>query len=374
MILAFSASQVPLIFLYTTLVWGVPTLLVLKNFKSYKDRGIGIKLTAFFAFLSGWFSIQNGDFFYYTLMLAGGKVSEHLEPFYHWVWSVTRSYLLWRAIVWGLATIAFFWMINRIPVNKHFACFIFIISQLFYWGSMRNMLGFATLFLGISMFFYRLKKLSRLISIGLGAALVLLSLSFHRSMFIYAIAMVISFLPLNKMAFRVSIIAFPFIYASIFLFASVFLENLGNEEVSDLGNAYLKYSVSDETYFQSMNTLILILCYGYFFIRSFRYMDKYKVPFFFKVMLRYSYMIFYGGLLFYQQQDAGWLSLRFLTAGELGMSVCLMYYLYKMPLTNIVRVALGGILWMSVFNWMYMIYGWSNYVNNFVKFGKLILS
>lgn len=374
MILAFSVSQVPLFFLYTTLVWGVPTLLVLKNFKSYKNRGIGIKLTALFAFLSGLISIQCGDFFYYTLLLVGGRVSDHLEPFYHWVWGISNSYLLWRAVVWGMATIAFFWMINRIPVNKHFACFIFIISQLFYWGSMRNMLGFTTLFLGMSMVFYRLKNLSRLFSIGIGAALVLLSLSFHRSMLLYAIAMVVSFLPLNRMAFRVSVIAYPFLYASVFLFASVFLEGIDNEEVSELGNIYLKYAELDSTSFQALNTFILILCYGYFFIRSFRYIDKNKVPTFFKVMLRYSYIIFYGGLLFYQQQDTGWLSLRFLSAGELGMSVCLMYYLYKIPLTNMVRLALGGILWVSVFNWMYMIFGWSHYVNNLMKFGKLIFS
>lgn len=374
MILAFSVSQVPLFFIYTTLVWGIPTFLVLKNFKIYQTKGIGVKMTALFAFFSGWISIQCGDFFYYTLMLVGGTVSEHLEPFYHWLWSITKSYLLWRAAVWGLATIAFFWMLNRIPVNKHFACFIFIISQLFYWGNMRNMLGFATLFLGISIIFYRLKHLPRVVSIGIGALLVLLSLNFHRSMYLYAITMVVAFLPFNRMAFRISAIAFPFLYASVFMFASYFLENFGDDEFQNLGNAYLKYGKVQVTFLQTINKFILCLAYGFFFIKCFKYIGEYKVPGFFKVMLRYSYMLFYAGLLFYGQEDADWISSRFLNAGELGMSVCLMYYLYKMPLTNIVRFALAGILWSSVFNWMYMFYGWHSYVANFARFGKFILS
>lgn len=371
---SFSASYIPFFFLYTTLVWGIPTILVLKNFRTYSSKGIGIKLTALFAFLSGLVSIQCGDFFYYTLLLVGSDISEHLESFYHWLWGVTDHYLIWRAVVWGLATIAFFWMINRIPVNKHFACFIFIISQLFYWGNMRNMLGFAVLFLGISVIFYPLKRVPRLVSLAIGAFLVLICLYFHRSMYMYAMVMVVSFLPLNRMAFRVSIIAFPFLYTSVFLFASYFLDSFGNDEFQNLGKAYLSYGKAKVTFLQTINRIILIISYFYFFVKSFAYISRHDVPLFFKVMLRYSYLLFYAGLLFFQQEDADWLSSRFTNAGELGMTVCLMYFLYKMPLTKTIRLALVGILWTSVFNWMYMVYGWDVYVSNFMKYGKLIFS
>lgn len=358
----------PLCFLYTTLVFFIPVIGSYRQFFRNTNRGIGMKWTAFFAFLSGLICVQCGDFFYYALILQRNVGMTHLEEFYRWLWKITRNYLEWRALVWGASTLLFFLMVNRLPVNKKFACFMFIIAQLFYWGNMRNMLGFTALFMGTSLVLYPLQGVKRVYGFVLGLALVFSCYFLHRSMIMYASAMVVAaIIPWNALILRISYAAFPFLYTAVYFAAQFFLLNFGDDDLQKAGSAYIKAGNLGGTFLQTVNTFIVYGAYAYIVIISFHYSFKNRMPIFFQTMLKYSYIMLYVGFLFFGQTISESFGHRLLNAGGLGATVVAMYTLYRMPRTRSIKLALLALLYFGLYNWLYLIYTWRNYATKMLQ-------
>lgn len=358
----------PLCFLYTTLVFFIPVLGSYRQFFHNSNRGIGLKWTAFFAFLSGLISIQCGDFFYYALILQRNMGMTHLEEFYRWLWKVTRNYLEWRAIVWGSATALYFLMINRLPVNKKFASFMFIISQLFYWGNMRNMLGFTALFAGISLVLYPPQGAKRIYGIVLGLALMFSCYFLHRSMLMYTAAMVVAaIIPWNAVILRISYAAFPFLYTAVYFAAQFFLLNFGDDELQKAGSVYIKSGNLGGTFMQTVNTFVVYGSYAYLAIISFHYSFKNYMPIIFRTILKYSYIMLYVGFLFFGQSVSESFGHRLLNAGGLGVTIVGAYTLYRMPRTTSIKLALFALLYFGIYNWLYLIYTWKNFANKLMQ-------
>lgn len=346
----------PLTFLYTTLVFWIGVTFSWRQFKGNTNRGIGLWGTFVLACLFGLISIQSGDFFYYGYMIQQNRGIYHFEDFYKWLLKMTNHYLEWRAIVWGSASVLYFLMLKQLPVNKKFACFIFIISQLFYWGTMRNMLGFTMLFAGVSLLFYPSRNFGTIVSYGVGIIMIFSCQFFHRSMYLYTIVMAAAFIPWGKFTVRLSLIAFPFLYTSVFILAKYFLSNFGEDDFQELGTQYIVMGKITSTLLQDINNFIRTTCYAYIIYLCFKYISKNSVPVFFKIMLRYSYILLYVSLLFLGQEKAGWMYTRFLDASSLGVGIPAMYILYRLPRTRPIQISLFGLLWIGIYNWMYMIY------------------
>lgn len=322
-------------------------------------------LTFFMAILP----IQSGDFAYYGIAFRNGSYNFHLEDFYKWLWdAVDRNYLTWRAIVWGAATILLLLSIKRLNVNTYFAAFIFVITQWYFFGTMRNMLGFMAMFYGVIVMLSRGSALRKMPEFIIGAAFIFASIFLHRSMFAYVAFMVLALIPFGKRTMAIGLGVFPFLYASVYALSRYVLLYIGaDEEAITHANGYLRSEVVNTT-MQNFNNIVIFTSYAYLLwliVRN-RSNDGLRVemPAVYKFLTRYAYILMYAGALFFMQSEGGWMFVRLAGCGEIALMFVIMYYFYHYPRTRGVKIAFAAQIYIIVYFVLYILF--RDY-NGFVK-------
>lgn len=353
-----------LLFVYMTIICIIAFALVLPQFQANRNHGAKLWIIGMLTFALALIPIQCGDFAYYAKIFIFAKHGVHFEDFYWWLYDfVNENYLVWRACVWGASTVLLFWMVKRLPVNPYLAGFIFVICEFFYFGTMRNMLGFVVMFVSFSILFYPLRK-QRILSYILGLLGIYASLYLHRSMYLYVLVLAATFLPFGKKSIRLSLFLIPVLYAMVFILADWMLANFGNEEFQNQGAAYVSGNRIKFTLMQQLNRLIVLCSYVYLLSIGIKYVyfQKNKVPKFFKYLLKYAFILIYAGALFWNQKAGEWLFVRFTGAGEFALMLFMMYFLYQVPRTRGIKLALGALIYNDIYAFLYTWYGYDKFI------------
>lgn len=353
--------------LYMVIIMTIALFGVCNQFKRNSSRGLKLKGTIFLAFLLAMFPIQSGDFVYSTLILQKGHNFQHLELFYQALWLLCRDIVVWRFVVFGGAILLLALTIQLLHVNHRFACFIFVITEMFMFGAMRNTFGLMLMFFSVALLFIPgdfLKKtfFILLASIGLFGCTFL-----HRSMWLYVGLLPLALIPFGKRTVKWSLFIFPFFYSSIFIFAQWFLNTFTDAETQQHASYYTDSEMAT-TLVKTINDIIKQICYIYLMSIAIKNLlnDKNKSPLVFKFFMRYSFILVYIGFLFYGQTTAGWLYSRFVGAGEMTFMFVMMYFFYTYPRKKGVKLAFAGLIYYIIYQILYITtYASGNYIERF---------
>lgn len=339
-----------LLILYMLLVTTIAFIAVWPQFSGNKNYGLNLLGLGILTFFMALLPIQCGDFVYYGRILQSGMGLSHLEDFYLYLWDIAQDYLLWRFIVWGACTILLILSIKRLGLNPYFSSFIFIITEFYYFGTMRNMLGYMVLFYSIIIIFCPYSNKFKVFSWIFGALGIYASIFLHRSMYLYILLLVPALIPFGKRFIKISILFFPILYGFVFIMAKYFLIYWGAGD-DDLNSAEFYVNGSMETTFmQTVNNIIRYSSYVYLLYIVIKEDSKRTVtlPYIFKLFTRFSFILIYLGSLFMGQETGGWLFLRFTGAGELLFMFVIMYFFYRYPRTRGVKIAFAGLAYLSL--------------------------
>ena len=125
--------------------------------------------------------------------------------------------------MWGASTILLLIIAKSLKVNSKFAAFIFVITQMFYFGTMRNMFGFMMMYFSIVLIFSNDTTIKKSILIPLGAIGLYLSTFLHTSMAMYVGLLILALIPFGKKTMKLSLYAFPILYGMVFALSSWFV-------------------------------------------------------------------------------------------------------------------------------------------------------
>lgn len=345
-----------LLILYMVVIMSTALFGVRPQFSRNRNDGLGLFGLAILTFLMSVFPIQCGDFFYYGITFQNGYRLNHFEDFYIWLWNVVdNNYILWRMAVWGGTVLLLILIIKKLKLNHRFAAFIFVITEMFYFGTMRNMLGFMMMFYGLVIVLstYQQSRMKQLLWIIIGGVCLYFSTFLHRSMNMYIAVLAISIIPFGIRTMKTSLFAFPVLYGSIFFLANIVLTLMS----SDIQSHAVSYTEGERsmTIFQTIKELAQTCAYLYLMwivVKNTTEKDS-QLPLIYKVLLRYSYIWMYVGLLFYGQATGGWLSSRFIETGELAFMFVIMYFFFRYPRTRGVKFAFGTLILITIYNILY---------------------
>ncbi len=331
-------------------------LSVLPEFSKNRKTGLGLIGLGILTFAMAMFPIQCGDFFYYNMGLRSKYGIDHFEDFYIDLWKWQPNYILWRAIVWGCTTVLLLLSIKRLKVNVYFSSFIFVITQFFYWGTMRNMFGFMLMFYSLILILTSKKhEPKKFFIVAIGGLGLFLCQFLHKSMFLYLLLLIPALIPFGKKFISASLIAYPFLYGIIFTMATFFLANAGIDDgVKDTAELYTEDD-SHGTFMQGVNNLIKFFSYAYLLYVILKN-TSINTPYVYKFLTRYAYILIYLGALFWGQKTGGWLFLRFTDAGFLSLMFVMMHFYYHYPRTKGVKLAFGCLIYIIAYNILYILY------------------
>lgn len=159
------------------------------------------------------FAFNSSDFFsYWNKFLYAGQFGyykfDSYEFVYNWFADFTGNYLVWRSVIWGMAT--FFLYLTALKLNLK-NTLLFLAMVLFGLGLnvySRGILGHAVLLYGAILLVDNYTNI--LIKI-LGLIFILVSYYLHNSMFVNIIFVILAFYPLGKKSLLLSVVAFPFL-------------------------------------------------------------------------------------------------------------------------------------------------------------------
>lgn len=357
----------PLMMGYMILIMTVAIICVLPQFNKNSNSGLSLLGLAILTIALSVYPIQCGDFIYVGFALQKGINFTHLEDFYQDLWFWNNDYSIWRMIVFGGATILLVCTIMLLKLNKYFACFIFVITEMFMFGNLRNMLGFMAMFFSVALLFFPNKFPAKIFTIFFAVIGFLLTIPLHRSMWMYELLLIISFVPFGKRIINLSLYSFPILWGSVFVLSQIFLILFADPEII----AHSEYYIEGDrptTLMKNINEIIRQTCYLYLFsliVKQYIKKDNCFPPVF-NFLIRYAYVLIYIGLLFCGQKTGGWLYERFIGAGEIALMFVMMYYFHKYPRTKGVKIAFGGLIYYLVYQILYIsIYASHNYISRF---------
>lgn len=332
------------------------------------NRGYGLVPISLLTLFTSIFAIQSGDFVYTALHFQTGRGLHHFEQFYIDLWNFNKDILFWRIVVFGSSVLLLISTIKNLNVNIKFACFIFVITKMFYFGQMRNMFGFMVEFFCIAILFNNESNRPLLVRISIAVIGIWLSTFLHRSMWMYCILLIPAyFLPLNKKCLYATFIAFPILYASIFSMSYWFLGAFGDSEIQSHA-LYYTDTVRESTLMKTLIDILMQTCYIFLLSRILISYNKGNLIFP-PVMLfltRYAYLLMYIGLLFYGQGTGGWLYERFIQAGEISLMFVMMWFFYLYPRTKGVKLAFLGLIFCILYQMLYICaYANNSFINRF---------
>jgi hypothetical protein len=210
------------------------------------------------------FSFWGTDWFHYAemyfniLYVSGFNTS--LESVYTVIAAISPNYLVFRAIIWGVALYLLCLLFKHVPISGDLLLALFCALWLIDFSYGRIVLAYTMMYLGGSVLMKPVKG-KRLLSLMLGIALLILSLFFHKTAFFGAALVVLALFSrlLNKRTFVLIMMIYPFVLLLVQLLLMQFMdtavdtnENSSssaagqaylNEDTREIGPAYLLYLI-----------------------------------------------------------------------------------------------------------------------------------
>lgn len=158
-------------------------------------------------------SWTNGDWFHYKEYVKTFNPVDKtsMEGFYNFVIAKVHSnYLLFRCVVWGLATFLLYKCIKVSGVDPYMTMAFLFVIFIDYFDYSRAALGLTCYMLGLNLLVSEDKRLSRkLIALGL----IFCSVLFHRSMAMLICLTPFSLIPINKKTFIFILVALFLVFS-----------------------------------------------------------------------------------------------------------------------------------------------------------------
>lgn len=161
------------------------------------------------------FSYFAGDWFHYRLILPYLDMSFSEPVYYYFAELSGRNYLVFRLLVWGLATFFVCVACMRLNLNGSLAAFVFIWFFLPTFCYARASLAMASYFCGLSFFTGKSHRRLPLIDICLGLLLIVSSYFFHRSFLPIIVATPLVFVKFNRWTIVLLLLLFPVFLAAM---------------------------------------------------------------------------------------------------------------------------------------------------------------
>ncbi len=284
----------------------------------------------------------------------------HVESFYFWLIQILpHGYFLWRFVIWGTALWLLIRTFKRYELDVRTMCFVFpmILSNQF--AITRGCLGISLLLLSLS---YLLKPgRSRTWSYVFGIAGIVLSSFLHNSLPLFIFILILSFYPFRKSTYLLSVLAFPFLYTMAIPAVSYVLSgSLFDEETVDFATAYFEGEGTEITAFGLMRQIIDYIPRFLAFIvliKTFCF-SKEQVPGYIRILLQYSYLLFYVALLFLGQGLVGFISNRTIHIMCFPLTIVVVYYLTDRERPLLMKIAMAFFLLSTLYTYSYTIYKW----------------
>lgn len=345
----------PLLMGCMVVVMLVALIGVSPQFANNREGGLGFVPISLLTLFTSIFAIQSGDFVYTTYILQTGHNFGHLEQFYQNLWEFKQSILFWRFVVFGGSLLLLLSIIRLLNVDIKFACFIFVITQMFYFGQMRNMLGFMVLFFSIVILFRFGMQKCYFIGVVISLIGFWISTFLHKSMWMYLLFLIPAIIPFRKRFFKISLFAFPILYFFVFALSKLFITTFAPANAEYIINYYVG-AERDTTIMQILKNAVMQFSYLYllYLILKDYCQAPEEFPPVMKFLTRYAYLLIYLGFLFYGQRTGGWLYERFVGAGEIALMFVMMWYFYLYPRTRGVRLAFSGLIFCILYQMLYI--------------------
>lgn len=205
----------------TELTWGLYAfcyafyllimLMYYKKYNTYDERVFYTKSSYVFFFLVYLFvvfSFYTGDFWHYQGFVTGYDESfAPSEVVYEYIRDIVcRNYILFRAVVWGVALYLLLRIIKYYALNRNTTLFCFFALFISVFDYSRTPLATGFYFLGFAYLFSAKETFFKKI---VAIALICSSFLFHKSLLPIIIFTVAGFLPINKVLIIFSLIIIP---------------------------------------------------------------------------------------------------------------------------------------------------------------------
>lgn len=269
------------------------------------------------------FAFFCGDYYHYQetykdVILFGAN--GHLEDIHNWIINILpEGYHIWRMSLWGVALALYLYALKRMRIKAGIACLAITLIVLNYFPAPRQSMAFAIMLGGMT--FITHPSRNKTISYIIAMLLIYFSTFFHKSSILYVLIALISFLPLKRNFFIISLLLFPILYRYLIPLSNNYI-NLFSTDESFIasGNMYLESDFRvTQTFWGWLNFIIyrfpvvLLLTYA---IKQwyFNNKNKYTKSWTSTVYVKNAYSLFYLGALFFNQQTSAFLSGRFMDA------------------------------------------------------------
>lgn len=285
------------------------------------------------------FGFLSGDFIHYwdayDEVFASHAADGHMESIYIWlINNLHQNYFFWRFIVWGsalLLTAMSFW---RLELPAYFSTLIFALVLAFYFPNPRQTLGWSILYLGFSNIMNN--NSSRIIETIIGLILILISIYFHKSIFLFIGILFFASIPFfhNKYFYIISLLVFPLLYNLVYYLSSEFVTMFATSDQGLEGLRYLDYDDWEQLNWKGFLRLgikrlpiIYIMVYS---IINMYWREEY-VPYVYKCFHTCAYCLIYISLLLWDNGSiSAQMTTRFWDASLFPFTFFATYYLYEL--------------------------------------------
>ena len=283
----------------------------------------------------------------------------HVESFYYWlIDTLPHNYYFWRFVVWGTALLLLIITYKRYKLNQRIVYFIFPLILLQQFTLTRGSLGISIFMLAISFLLNPCKP--RQLSYILGVIGIVLSTFLHQSLPVFIVLFILSFIPINKLTLLVSLLLFPFIRVLLMPAVNELLQmGIFSSDTTEFALSYLDKEQSVANVNGIIRRIIDLLPYFLTFailIKEYVYKKEFiEMPF--KMLFKYSYVLFYIALLFLGQQTSSFIFSRTIHMLTFPLVIIVSYYLstrkrHKYLLT----LALCAFFVSDLYTFLYSIY------------------
>lgn len=161
------------------------------------------------------FSYFAGDWFHYRISFPTID-KNYSEPIYYYFSILAgKNYLIYRLLVWGLATLLVYLTCTQLGLNKNITVFVFVCFFLPIFCYARASLAMASYFCGLSYLVKQPIRPHMISNVFKGIVLIILSYFFHRSFLTIIAVTPFIFLRYNKKTIILIVLLFPLLLAMI---------------------------------------------------------------------------------------------------------------------------------------------------------------
>lgn len=241
-------------------------------------KGRSAKTVAWFYVIFCVFAFWNTDTATYEWLFYEGKKGLYKESVYYYMSLLCfNSYYLFRTLIWGTATLLYYYTAKNFNLKLSVAFFTLSIFFLLTFSYARASLAMAVYVYGLSLLSNYQKGKKYLIK---GAIFILLSPLFHRSYYVIVAVTPFLFIKINKKIIIALLLMAPFISRLILMVIRSFLANqiqLG-ENMEDFSDAVQNYAGRKSIRYRNWKALLI----GYIHQASYFVSLGYILYYFFK--------------------------------------------------------------------------------------------